>query len=966
VGCVGLGLDVTCQRNLGDVLGGELHDARQKLEALVERIGVLAPEHRALVEEVLESSFTAIEELQVTGEELHQQNEELIAMHNELETSRRRYRDLFQSAPDGYLVTDPAGIIHRANQAAEEVRTAAEEALAANCTLLAGAAPVRDEQGGVISGVTVFQDISDLRETERALRESEARYRELFATSRDGLVFTDMEGRFLQCNPAYLDLLGYESLEELCGKPYEELTPPEYHALEARIVQEQTLPRGYSDAYEKEYIRKTGERIPVSVKGWLRVDDDGEPVGMWVIVRDITKRKQAEDALQRERNLLRTIMENTHAQLAYLNVNFDFLIVNAAYTEGAGYSEEELVGRNHFELFPHAENQAIFERVRDTGEAVAFQARPFEFPDQPERGTTYWDWTLVPVKENGRVSGLVFSLLDVTEQERARRALRLSAERLRGLYRTSRAILTAHSLDDIATATLRRVPDLLDCVRADIMLYDFEADTMTLLAVHIAGETDVDEGWGASIDASWVNALQVSPDEVHFIADLQQTPPTSAWQAALQAEQVRALLALPLYIDGTLVGSLNLGMGEPGPVLPDKIEIAQELATQLTLGIQQIKLREQVQRHAEELEEKVRRRTAALRAINTRFRVIFEDAAIGIALIDQHTRVIASNPSLHDMLGYSAEELKGMALTQLSHPDILANDAQLYRELLDGKRRHYQVEGRYVHKEGHPIDVNVVVSLVQQQHTTNSRYAIVMIEDISEKKAAQTALIQSEKLALTGQLAASLAHEINNPLQSVVGFLSLIEESPASDSEMRRHVRIAIAEIKRAASLVRQLRNINHPTQGEEKQGSDVNALIEQMLSLSRKKCGDQGVEIVWEPAGEVSPILAISNRLQQVFLNLVLNALDAMPEGGTLHISTARTESPAGVEIRFADTGEGIPGDQIPNLFKPFYTTKDTGLGLGLYISDEIIQTHNGHIAVESEVGEGTTFTVWLPAATG
>lgn len=241
-----------------------------------------------------------------------------------------------------------------------------------------------------------------------------------------------------------------------------------------------------------------------------------------------------------------------------------------------------------------------------------------------------------------------------------------------------------------------------------------------------------------------------------------------------------------------------------------------------------------------------------------------------------------------------------------------------------------------------------------------------MIEDISEKKAAQTALIQSEKLALTGRLAASLAHEINNPLQSVVGFLSLVEESSAPDKEMRHYVRIAIDEIKRAAGLVRQLRNINHPTQGEEKQGSDVNAIIEQMLSLSRKKCRDQNVEIIWEPADEVSPILASPNRLQQVFLNLVLNALDAMPDGGTLHVSTARTKSPAGVEICFADSGEGIPVDKIPNLFKPFYTTKVTGLGLGLYISHEIIQTHNGHIAVESVVGEGTTFTVWLPAATG
>ena len=165
---------------------------------------------------------------------------------------------------------------------------------------------------------------------------------------------------------------------------------------------------------------------------------------------------------------------------------------------------------------------------------------------------------------------------------------------------------------------------------------------------------------------------------------------------------------------------------------------------------------------------------------------------------------------------------------------------------------------------------------------------------------------------------------------------------------------------------MRQLRNINQPAQNEEKQSSDVNARVERVLSLSRKKCRDQHVEIVWEPDEEIPPISVVLNRIHQVFLNLVLNALDAMPEGGTLHISTIRTVDPAGVEIRFADSGEGIPADQIPNLFKPFYSTKATGLGLGLYISQEIIQAHDGHIDVESVEGEGTTFTVWLPASAG
>jgi PAS domain S-box-containing protein len=117
---------------------------------------------------------------------------------------------------------------------------------------------------------------------------------------------------------------------------------------------------------------------------------------------------------------LQAIMDNTHASLAYLDPEFRFVHVNDTYVRGSGHTKEELLGQDHFRLFPDAENQAIFERVRDTGQPLAYRAKPFEYADQPERGATYWDWTLVPVKDTeGRVQGFVFSLLDVTDQVRA-------------------------------------------------------------------------------------------------------------------------------------------------------------------------------------------------------------------------------------------------------------------------------------------------------------------------------------------------------------------------------------------------------------------------------------------------------------------------------------------------------------------------------------------------------------------
>ncbi len=167
--------------------------------------------------------------------------------------------------------------------------------------------------------------------------------------------------------------------------------------------------------------------------------------------QDITERVQAEEErerllkqaqrdresiaslaqiLQQEWDTLQAIMESTHAQLAYLDPDFNFVRVNSAYAQGSGHSREELIGHNHFDLFANAENQAIFEQVRATGQPAAFHTKPFEFADQPERGVTYWNWTLVPVKEgDGQVRGLVLSLLDVTDQVLSRRVVEELAAR---------------------------------------------------------------------------------------------------------------------------------------------------------------------------------------------------------------------------------------------------------------------------------------------------------------------------------------------------------------------------------------------------------------------------------------------------------------------------------------------------------------------------------------------------------
>ncbi len=247
---------------------------------------------------------------------------------------------------------------------------------------------------------------------------------------------------------------------------------------------------------------------------------------------------------------------------------------------------------------------------------------------------------------------------------------------------------------------------------------------------------------------------------------------------------------------------------------------------------------------------------------------------------------------------------------------------------------------------------------------------------LREREQAQFHLIQTEKMAALGRLVASIAHEINNPLQSVQGCLTLAEEELASlpppnayfHNEMQNYLNIAAEEIERISVIVRRMRDFYRPTR-EEKLPLDLHALLENVLALAGKQLQHSQIIVEKNWGSDLPTLLANANHLKQVFLNLLLNAIDAMPEGGTLSISTQIQLLARGYEapipavcIIFRDTGKGIPPDVLPHLFEPFFTTKDHGSGLGLSISYGIIQAHHGEITATSQLGQGSAFTIWLP----
>jgi signal transduction histidine kinase len=238
-------------------------------------------------------------------------------------------------------------------------------------------------------------------------------------------------------------------------------------------------------------------------------------------------------------------------------------------------------------------------------------------------------------------------------------------------------------------------------------------------------------------------------------------------------------------------------------------------------------------------------------------------------------------------------------------------------------------------------------------------------ERMAELREAQSQLVQSAKMAAVGQLAAGVAHELNNPLTAVLGFAELLTWQMQPGDPDWEDLNAIAEEARRARNIVRDLLDFARQS-GSTAEPCDVNDLLAGTLALLRRQLVSDNVELVEDYASDL-PLLTLSaNGIKQTFLNLISNAVHAMPYGGTLTVSTEQVRGE--VAVRIADTGTGIPDENLPHIFDPFFTTKPVGqgTGLGLSVSLGIVQEHGGRITVLSRLGEGTLFTVWLPIDPG
>jgi PAS domain S-box-containing protein len=379
-----------------------------------------------------------------------------------------------------------------------------------------------------------------------------------------------------------------------------------------------------------------------------------------------------------------------------------------------------------------------------------------------------------------------------------------------------------------------------------------------------------------------------------------------------------------------------------------------------------------------ELETEIaqRRRTEeTLRASEERWRSMFEASAVGIALIDENQRFVAANEAFQKMLGYSSVELCSLGPAEITHEDDRRATQDMLDEILANRLFGYDVEKRYRRKDGTIVWARVSTARPADPES-KLRGIPTIIQDITERRQAEDAmheardaLLRVARLSTMGQLSASIAHEINQPLGAIVAngqaCLRFLAQPTADIEEVKEAVAEMISDGKRASEVLKRVRTLAKNTPPDRKP-LDIGEVIGEVLALTRREIQRYGVSVQTEFATNLPLVQADRVQMQQVVLNLVMNAIEAMRETDdrqrTLSLKS-RSGGDRDVIVTVADDGPGLDPAHLGHIFAAFFTTKAEGMGMGLSICNSIVRAHGGRLSATPGAPHGAVFCFSLPA---
>ncbi|WP_334389115.1 PAS domain S-box protein [Bradyrhizobium sp. AZCC 2262] len=769
--------------------------------------------------------------------------------------------------------------------------------------------PVLDGNGELIAFIGTATDVTERRRAEEALRDREAKIRRLVDSNIIGIFITGLEGRVLEANDAFLHLVGQERDDLVSGRiRWTDLTPPEWRERDKRALAElnsNTIAR----PYEKEFFRKDGSRVPVLIGGALFEEGGNEGVAF---VLDLTERKCAEEALRESEAKIRRLVDSNIIGIFVWDFDGRILEANDEFLRMVSYNREELFSGciRWADLTPpdwRDRNNARIEQQKSSG-----RFEPFE------KEFTRKDGSRVPILiggatfEEGGNQGVAF-VLDLTERKRAEQAL----------VRSEAYLAETQKLTHTGTwAWDARSQKVLFCSEEMFRIYglDPEVDLPTRRnfrqRVHPEDRNRVDER-----QARVVNEKVGSFDEFRIVLpDGTVKHVSSTWHT---------------FLDGN--GELIELIGT---------------ATDIT-----------ERKYAEE----------ALRASERSARSALDGIAGLVAIMTPNGEVETVNRQCVEYFGRPVEEQKDWVTTDMVHPEDLPDMLENFKRAIvseipyhfeqrlrrfDGEYRWFETRGGAVRDDtGSIVRWYVLLTDIEDRIRALARLAQAQLE-----------LAHANRVATMGQLTASITHEVNQPITAAVTYAlaarRFLSAAPPNFHEVDDALSRIVKEGNRAGEVVGRIRALIKKAPAR-KDAVEINDAILEIVALTRTEAADNNVSVRTQLAEGLPHVQGDRVQLQQVLINLIINAIEAMRDVGEeereVLISTRR--EPDGVSVEVQDSGPGFAPADLDRVFEAFYTTKSDGLGLGLSICRSIIEAHDGRLWASPNVPRGAIFGFIAPA---
>ncbi len=655
--------------------------------------------------------------------------------------------------------------------------------------------------------------------------------------------------------------------------------------------------------------------------------------------------------LQASEEKFRAIADYTYSWESWHGTDGGLLWVNPAVERLTGYPVEECEDMADYPLpLIHQDDREDMAQVFRQAAQERTSGNDLSFRIQRQDGATRWmaiSWQPIYNAE-GICLGFRSSIRDITERVRADEEIRRRAAHLEALNAVIAAAVAAPDLPVLLETALDRTLQALELQSGALWIGEAgQYVTRGLPSGFGPASAQVTEAAGLDLSgpiavADWE---QVAESETFAIA----------WRPLITRLGFRASLTVPILIEKGGIGGLGLAATEPRPWSPEEIALVEAVGQQLGAAVERLRLLEKTRDQAQQVQG------------------IISTVPEGVMLLDADARLLLTNPAADEYLAALTEAGVGDTITHLGgRPlgELLTSPPQqgLWHEItVDGPPRHaFEMIARMM--EAGP----------------KAGGWVLVIRDVTQEREIQQHIHQQERLAAVGQLAGGIAHDFNNIMAVIVLYAQMLSRTKGLSPRDQDRAATINQQAHHATSLIRQILDFSRQSVLEQ-QPLDLLPFVKQQIKLLERTL-PESIEIKLAYGRDEHIINADPTRIQQVFMNLAVNARDAMPEGGTLRIELERITVKPGdllplpamskiqnskvqnrewVQVTVADSGIGIPPDVLPHIFDPFFTTKEPGKGTGLGLAQVygIVTQHEGHIDVTSRMGDGTTFTLYLPA---